>query len=695
MGWKDAPVENVTSKPAWDSAPLADEQPIETVPQRTLPQQLARQAGLTARIGIEGLSDLGGMAVNAASKLGDITPMGLMMNAAGERFIPNYAENKQAANAAVSGGGTRVSDILGLPKPETPTERVVNEAGRAMVPAGGVIKGANIAANTATSLAKQRIARFLAAAPAQQLAGAAGAGLGSSTAREMGAGEGGQLAAGIAGGLGAAAGASAINKAFNTASIGMHSPDLAGRQLEAVSKIEQAGINTANMADDVKSALVNDVTEALKISPTLDKNALKRLADYRTAGLTPMSGNLTLNPATITRERNLAKIGANSTDQAAQRIANLQRENDLKLMQGVGAFGSEDDAISASNKIINALNVKDEAAKKVIGKFYEQARNTEGRSALLNPREFTQNANNALDDALLGGKLPSDVRNKLNAIAKGDIPLTVDVAEQFKTNIGTLQRSSNDAAERLALGKVREALDSAPLIGGQGKQAVDAFNKARSVNREYMKMVERNPALQAVRDGVEPDKFVNKFIIGSGDKANISQVQALKESLKDNPEATTAIRGQIANFLKERAVNGKADEIANFSPDAYNKALKSIGDEKLKMFFSPQDVDMLKTLGRVSSYEKFQPTGSAVNNSNTAGALTSVLDKLANSPLVRKIPYGAKLISEPAQDISMSVNAKNATNARKAITIAQPKQKTLTAPPSILYGLGTVDEGND
>jgi hypothetical protein len=408
-----------------------------------------------------------------------------------------------------------------------------------------------------------------------------------------------------------------------------------------------------------------------------------------------MSGNLTLNPATITQERNLAKIGANSSDPAAQKLATVQRENDVKLIDSLGKFGSDDDAVTAANKIIETLNVKDAATKKVIGKFYEQARNTEGRSALLNPRDFTQKANDALDDALLGGKLPGDVRNKLNSIAQGDTPLTVDVAEQLKTNIGALQRSSNDPAERLALGKVREALDNTALVDGQGKEAIAAFNKARSANKAYMQMVERNPALQAVRDGVEPDKFVSKFILGSGEKANISQVKALRDSLKDNPEATTAIRGQIANYLKSRAANGKADEVANFSPDAYNKALKAIGDDKLKLFFTDQDLDMLKTLGRVSSYEKFQPTGSAVNNSNTTGALTAVLDRLANSPLIRNIPFGAKLVAEPAQDISVAVGSRKALDKSKALALPKPKMKSEKTPLASLYGLAAVQEGDD
>jgi hypothetical protein len=686
-----------TAMPAQDAKPWEKYQaPAEDVPQVSMVERFPRAAGLTARVGMEAIPEVaGGVAglVNTAGRInsGNFTPQGLLVkgvNMARDAmgFGDGGEQVSEAANV-VSNAGRMASDAIGLPKPETAAERVISAGGKAAVGTGGIMAGAT-KLQKAVSPAMQTITRFLSAAPKVQVAGSAGSGAAGQLAKENGAGFGGQLVASVAGGLGAAG---LANKGANVAK-SLTSPASPVNPLEA---LEKAGINVANLSDDVKNALTMEVQKALKVSPNLDDAALGRLTDYQKTGLTPMSGNLTLNPATITQERNLAKIGANSSDPAAQKLATVQRENDVKLIDSLGKFASDDDAVTAANKIIETLNVKDAATKKVIGKFYEQARNTEGRSALLNPRDFTQKANDALDDALLGGKLPGDVRNKLNSIAQGDTPLTVDVAEQLKTNIGALQRSSNDPAERLALSKVREALDNTKLLDGQGKEAIAAFNKARSANKAYMQMVERNPALQAVRDGIEPDKFVSKFILGSGEKANISQVKALRDSLKDNPEATTAIRGQIANYLKSRATNGKADEVANFSPDAYNKALKAIGDDKLKLFFNDQDLDMLKTIGRVSSYEKFQPTGAAVNNSNTTGALTAVLDRLANSPLIRKVPFGAKLVAEPAQDISVAVGSRKALDKSKALALPKPKAKGEKAPLASLYGLAAVQEGDD
>ena len=195
--------------------------------------------------------------------------------------------------------------------------------------------------------------------------------------------------------------------------------------------------------------------------------------------------------------------------------------------------------------------------------------------------------------------MPSDVRNLLNGVSQGKIPLTVDTAEQFKTRIGDLQRSSIDKSERLALGHVRSALDNTPLLDGQGQPAIDAFNKARSLNKAWMGIVDKTPALQAVRDGIEPDKFVSQFITSGGTKANLADVQALHSSIKSTPEAMDAVRTQIAAHLKKQALNGAADEVGNFSQSSYNKALNAIGDDKLNLFFPKQDVQQLRAIGRV------------------------------------------------------------------------------------------------
>jgi hypothetical protein len=665
------------------------EETIETQPERSTLDSIGRQVGLTARAGIEGLSDTGEFIVNSANKIGSMTPVGRIAKAATDYAgIPSELNNS----------GTEVADMIGLPSPENKIERNVNTASRFMVPTGAIVKGANIASKGAP-IVKDGIAKTLAARPGMQAAGSIGAGYAGSEAREQGASPLVQFGATVLGGLAAPLGVAAIDgigkSAISSVKNLFRTP---AAEKIVMNKISQAGVNLESLPKEVQKSLVMDVQAAMKTGKDLSPDALRRLADYKQVGATPMGSSLTLKPADITRDRNLAKMSANSKDPAAQQLSNLQRDNDIKLISGLNTLGAEsaDDAMTAGNKLISYLNVKDEATKKVISSYYKQAEVTPGRGAKLDPSVFTNQANNALDQSLLGGKLPADVRNILNSIAQGKTPLTVDVAEQYKSAMATLQRSSTDPAERLAIGKVREALENTPLLEGQqlGRGAIDAFNKGRNAHRTYMNMVDKTPALKAVRDGVEPDKFVSTFILGQGGKANVADVAALRNSLKDNPEAVNTVKGQIAAYLKSQATGGKADEVANFSPSNYSKALKNIGDDKLNLFFTPEDIKMLKAIGRVGSYEKFQPAGSAVNNSNTSAALfTAMLDKVANSAVIRKIPLGGALLADPAKDVTVAIGSRNALNAPKALTLPKPKVKsTGNAPIGALLGSGTVSE---
>jgi hypothetical protein len=537
----------------------------------------------------------------------------------------------------------------------------------------------------------QSVIKAITANPSMQAASSVGAGYAGGTARENGEGAGGQFAASLVGGIASPLALSGLSSVANSAARSIKNtfaPQQLDLQVDNV--LRQSGVDLSAVHGSIRNGIRDDIKQALTYGDDISPDAVRRLADYRALGATPMRSNLTLNPADVTRDRNLAKLGAGSTDEAAQSLAMLQNKNNATLIDNLNTLGANttDDAYSAGSKIIGALEARDNSAKNIIGAFYDNARNTNGRSANLDPSAFTQRANDLLDSALLGGKLPADVRNLLNKTASGQMPLTVDVAEQFKTRIGDLQRATSDMAERKALGLVRSALDDAPLLDQVGQGAIDAFNSARRVNRAYMQVVEKTPALQAVRDGIEPDKFVQKFIIGSGEKSNVMDVAMLKKNIKGNKEAMGAIKGQILAHLKNKALNGNADEVANFSPSAFNQALKAIGERKLNLFFDKQEIEQLNRIARVGSYEAFQPKGSAVNNSNTASAVGNHALDFIN----KYIPLGKAVVGDPVQNIKLSLGARGSLNAPKSLVLEQQKQQKFIPMFPLLTSQGLLSE---
>jgi hypothetical protein len=154
-------------------------------------QELGRQLGLTGRY-IEQAT---------AGIIGTVTdPV-----AYGLSKIPGYSNvfgEYQPLREAVSKG---LSD-LGVPEPETKTEKIIGNISEAIAGAG-LTAGAGTSVTGMTSGVPQQVAKMVAAQPEAQLTGAAGAAASQQAAEEAGVGETGQIAASLVGGvLGAGAG---------------------------------------------------------------------------------------------------------------------------------------------------------------------------------------------------------------------------------------------------------------------------------------------------------------------------------------------------------------------------------------------------------------------------------------------------------------------------------------------------------
>lgn len=616
---------------------------------------IPRQLGLTARYGVEGLADVASIFAN---------PLVATINAATGTNLPRLRD-------ATSG----VLDRVGLPQPKTPRERVVGDASRILAGGGGMVKGAQLATRVAPALAP------LAARPGLQASSAVGSGLAGGYTRETGGDPTSQFVASLLGGVAAPGAVAGLNAGGNYVRNLVNSiRDVKPPQvnIQITNAIEQAGYKPSNVPRSVMNQLEADAAAAMR-QGELSPDAMRRLVDYRMVGATPARGNLTLNPVDLTRQKNLSKIGANSSNANLQGLAMRENDNTGTLLRKLNEMGANttDDAYAAGQRVMGGLGRTANARQGEINVAYTNARNQTGLDADIDPSAFTQRAGDLLKANLLEGSLPADVRRILNDAATGKMPLTVSTAEQIKTAMGNLQRSSADGSVRKAIGLVRQALDEAPLLQGQGDDAIQAFNQARGLNRNWRTQVERTPALQALEDGAQPDRFVQDYIIRGTGKSNLMDVARLKNAVKDSPEALQAIRGQILSHLKSKATSGKPDEAMTFSQSGYNNALSAIGERKLRLFFTRAEIDRMKAVGRVAMYEQIQPSGSAVNNSNTAAmAIGRLFDGI-----LQKVPFGEAAIGGPAKNIVTTIQGHNMANVPNALNLPPVKQPYSTMLP--------------
>lgn len=641
------------------------EPPAAPPHQRGMVEDFARQLGLTARYGLEG--------VGQAAQLVTEPIRGLINPAARAVGLPEAATTGNTM--------TSFADTLGLPSPESRQERVVGDAARLMAGGAGGLGVARMGA--ALPGMAGEVGGLLSAAPTAQVASAAGAGLLGGTARENGSGDLGQAGAALLGGVG---GGGAVGLAQGVTNAGRRAVNsLLPKDLELRFNrvLSDAGLDASTLPERVTRSLRAEMDSALRSGREMRPDAVRRLADFRTVGATPTRGMITQDPVQITREQNLAKIAANTSDSQLAALPRIQNQNNATLINNLNEAGAGNalDPYATGERVIGSVERSLAGQKGNIDTLYSAARDTAGRSVPLDGAAFTVRANDALDQALLGGALPADVRNHLNRIAKGEVPFDVNYAEQLKTAMGNLQRNSSDGQTRMALGVVRNALEDTPILPGAatnlGEESIGAFNQARAANRQMMGRVEASPAVKAVYEGTaQPDQYVQKFIVGSG--ASVRDVRNLRAELGDDMEAVNAVRGNMLDWLKTRAVNGAADETAKFSQSAFNKALGSIGTRKLEQFFNADEIASLRALGRVSSYMQAQPVGSAVNNSNS-GALLAGRGYDMLKAVAGKIPFGESAILNPLRNIDVSLSQ------RRALNVA-PGLLNTTARPSVPAG---------
>ncbi len=435
-------------------------------------------------------------------------------------------------------------------------------------------------------------------------------------------------------------------------------------------KFSQRGIDFNRLSKEMQNSLMKDVETSIKSGGNLDIDALARKADFDSLNIKPTLGQLTREPGQFQFEQNTRGIAG-----AGDELANRFNTQNKQLIENLNTqrSGAGLDRYGAGNQIIDHLKAIDAARKSSVDNLYGAAREAAGIHTPLNPANFAQSVNNALDDALLGDALPDGVRKAINQIATGELPFTIQKAEQIRQAIND-QMSQIPGRENVALKIVNNALQNEiDRIGDtMGQQAGDAFKAARSAASQRFNALDNSAPLKSVVEGaISPDDFVNKFLI----RGKAADVMALRSDLKNNPQLFTETKGQIIDWLKEKALNGSTDEFGKFSQSAYNKALKQIGEAKLKILFQPEEMQHLQRIGRVSAAIQSQPVGAAVNNSGTSQAIANLMGRMSG------LPYLKELAINPLMNFRVRGQVNSALNPG-----ANAFNRPAALPPELIRG---------
>ncbi|WP_186166466.1 glucosaminidase domain-containing protein [Burkholderia gladioli] len=593
--------------------------------------QLGHQLGLTARAAGHGIADAAGFVGN---------PLNAAINTVGGWF---------GADPHLQDVDTPIRNFVDsiTPAPANATERVVGDiAGAVANPVnlvGAPIVGAGRGAASLIGRGALAGAVTGAAQPvhagdtAATIAGRAGAGA-------IGGAAGG--AAGVALGsvsdalaTGATRIANAVRQSLPGGQTAMNVNVDAILQRAAADQ----NLDLSAIPQSILNGVRQQVTEALSSSAVPDAASLLRRAEGQAilgpnAGLT--LGQATRNPAQYTAEMNLRGVQG-AGEPLMERFAN-QNTGLINALNERGAAAAPGE-FQAGAGLIDSLSARDAASQASVGALYQRARDLNGGDIPLDSQTFVSQAMDQLDQNLSHAFLPEYYRGVLNRISSGDLPLTLGVSEQLKSQLARSIRSATDGNERYALGIMRGALENAAPLdsalpeggnqlvtaaqaaarGPTSQSAAAAFNQARAAARARFGEIESNPALQAVVNGdAVPDNFFKRYVLNG----NVGDVNSLLGLV---PDQGAALRSQVVDYLKQKALSGASDEIGKFSQSGYNKALNSLGAAKLNALFPPDQVAQLRMIGRVASNIQARPAGAAVNESNTGAAVMNLLSQMS------------------------------------------------------------------
>lgn len=424
-------------------------------------------------------------------------------------------------------------------------------------------------------------------------------------------------------------------------------------------ELAKEDIDIGQIPEGIRNRVVRDVAESLRRGEKLDGAALMRKIDFDQFGVPGTRGQISRDGHQWVREYNLRSV-----EGAGEPLANQARAVVDRARSNLNAMGGNtaESAYDAGNRVIGALSATDAARRAPVDAAYQAARDASGRYAPLNTQQFSQMANDALDEGMLGSTLKSsapEVLSLLNQVSKGEIPLNVNTAVQLERLFGNAQARLTRGGDRngaLAVGTVLDALRRTDLSDDvaralpDGQDARLAFVAARRLAADRFRAIEANPAIKAVIDGkANPDTIINDFVFRA---RNTDQLRAMADDL--GPGGRQIVKEQIARGLKESAFgSGAAGDVSkDMAVDRYKRALDRFGRERLGMFFKAEEVDDLYRIARVSTYTSTQPPSVTPNRAGTAAAAFNLLQKMQGIPLA--VPTIRGIVDQGAVNRSLS-----------------------------------------
>ena len=343
-------------------------------------------------------------------------------------------------------------------------------------------------------------------------------------------------------------------------------------------------------------------------------------------------------------------------------------------------------AVEDGDNLIKAYKAYDAPIKDNINQLYTRLRDANGGDFPIDSVTFADNAKAALKADMATDFLPAQFSKMLDSYAEG-APMTFADFETMRTRLAAESRKAartGDGNMEHALSVVRDQLEALPIQDTAAAEVKPLADAARAAARQRFQEIANDPAYKAAINDVDPDKFVQKFVV-NGTRDNVAEMARKFQNIQDMPEAPQYLSAAGIRYLKNQAVRGVAGEEKWVGQASYNKAVKQFQDSgKMQSLFDPQTAEDLTKLGRVAAYVEMPPAGAAINTSGTATVLARLMGgaaglagtglemagNLAGKPI--GLPIGS-IAKEGIKSVQESAAAKKRVQAYKGLDYKGPQ----------------------
>ncbi len=401
-----------------------------------------------------------------------------------------------------------------------------------------------------------------------------------------------------------------------------------GLRIQITKQLAADGVDADQIPQHVFQRLNDDVRSALASGRQLDPAAALRKLDFDAVGAQPLQGQLTRNPAQWTREANLA--GVEGVGEPLQAVMGQQS----RAIQGrLDKAAAGPDAFGAGSRLIELGQSAQQKRDAGVKEAYTAFKQATGRDLEVPLHGLAQDYATTLRE--FGDAIPSSVRKQFEDLGllsgKQLKALSIEDAERLIKTINRNTDPKNTVGFR-ALGDLRSAIQRSITTAAEGdaagSTAAELAKAARGAAAASFRNLDATPGLRAAVEGVEPDKFVQRFVLGG----NVNEIKRLAQEV--GPEGQEIMRSQLAAHLRTKAFGANAAGDGKAAQAAFNAELGRIGRPKLEAILGKDGADEMMRIGRVLAYIKQVPEGATPNTSGTGQMVTSMLGKVKGLPYV-------------------------------------------------------------